>query len=95
MFILRYTKAAYGDGTGDLDTMFIEFDELKAAETFVKKIVGSFQYSNIMILVPLAQQMDYKEKFEELYDYILKTKGVREVPAPEPVVRPEARIIAQ
>lgn len=78
MFLVKYTRASRSDGTGDLMNRFKEFPTRKDAEIFIaKEISGNLQFSNIQIFTNVLDQIDYKEKFEELYNYVLSQAGVR------------------
>ena len=55
----------------------LEYSTLKDAEAKIKKMNGDTAYSHMQILVPLDSFIDYKDRFEELYDFVLKGAGVR------------------
>ena len=57
-----------------------EYDNIEGARKEVNSLSGDERYSRIQILVPLdalEAQEQYKEKFEELYDHLLKGSGIR------------------
>ena len=56
----------------------IQAKQKKIKKTFVKDRTGRAQYANLRIWAPLGNEnIDYKEKFEELYDFVLKGAGIR------------------
>ena len=59
----------------------VEYSDLQAAKEKANSLSGDRNYTKIQILVPLdalEAQEQYKEKFEELYDHLLRSSRIRE-----------------
>jgi hypothetical protein len=79
MYVVMYNKTEYQDGTGDISLKIKEYANLSDAEKFVSTLAsGTLQNKNIKILTEVGNQIDYKEKFEELYNHLLVQSGIRE-----------------
>jgi hypothetical protein len=65
---------------------WFEFDNEVDARKKVKSLSGSSGYSDINILVSLDNSINYKEKFEELYNYVLTGAGIRNIKEAEKVI---------
>ncbi len=72
-----YTLTYIYDGDEEYS---LEFDNLDAAKKKLNSFSGNKNYSKLQILVPLdalEAKLNYKEKFEELYNYVLSGAGIR------------------
>ena len=55
------------------------FPTLEKAEEALNKSIMRDDFKHHRIWVPQGtENIDYKDKFEELYDYVLKNAGIRE-----------------
>lgn len=55
------------------------YTSLDDAQEVLESLTDDVNCTNLEILVPVDQYIDYKEKYEELYDFVLKGAGVRKV----------------
>lgn len=93
MYFVKYTESDYADGSGKIAQKWIEFQTLEEANKKVKSFSGSKQYTNIIVLTEVENQLDYKAKFEELYDYFMKQVGVRPDNKPKAVEQSNEAVI--
>lgn len=77
MYYLSYVESEYSDGTGKTKRQIREYDDMETLNKKKASLSGVLQYSNIMILVNVENQIDYKQKFEELYNHLLISSGIR------------------
>jgi len=75
MYILRYTKLV-NTSQETYKVIYREFDTLEKA--IKERSTLSPSISSIQILAPYEDQVNYREKFEELYDHLLKQSNIRE-----------------
>lgn len=63
----------------------VEFDNEPDARKKIKGLSGTKGYTDMTILVPLENSFDYREKYEELYNYVLTGAGIRNIKESEKV----------
>lgn len=87
MFLVNYIESMNSSGDGDLRQKSKTFMALEPAQKFIEDHATRADFSNMQIFVPLGQEnLDYKEKFEELYNHVLLNAGIRQ---PEPKEKSE------
>lgn len=73
-----YYVIYYFDGEARIK-QFLKLDEAESfRELKIKDSQSTGKITGIKLLTELTEQVNYKEKFEELYDYLLKNTGIRE-----------------
>jgi hypothetical protein len=78
MYLVTYSENSQSNGSGSWGNKTYTSETEKDKKTFVKDRTGRAQYANLRIWAPLGNEnIDYKEKFEELYDFVLKGAGIR------------------
>ena len=82
MYTIIYQFNEYKDRTGKERTKVKKFEKEQDARDEVKKLQSTLYNFDIQILVPLENDFGYKAKFEELYDHLLTSSGIRKAELP-------------
>ena len=82
MYLVNFTQNTYQDCSGKWNHKSKSFNTEAEADDFVARNISTNSIRNFRIFVPIEMvkdAIDYKKKFEELYDFILTGAGVRKV----------------